>query len=221
MKRLLLVAISVMALVACGNSDDGTATAARESSAAPGQQSATPTVAPSVGAVPNVVIPESTDRIPPLPSDVRIPTVDTAPTSHAPGAEYPICLDLTSTRVTDAIAALPQYFDGVPWVGTELGDPCAPFTWVRADTAGATASSPVHILFFAGHNYDYLGTATLEPYAFTSVVGQTPDTVTVQYRWPVGDDAFANPTGGPVTVDYRWDGSQVTMLGTLPPEVTG
>nr|WP_296774438.1 LppP/LprE family lipoprotein [Rhodococcus sp. (in: high G+C Gram-positive bacteria)] len=214
MKRLLLVGLSAMALVACGNSDNGNATAVAESSAAPGQQSVSSTAAPSIGTVPPVV------EAPAAPSPATIPTVDAPVETHKPYSAYPICLDLSSTRVTDAVASLPAYFEGSPWIATEIGDACAPFTWVRADTGG-TASSPVHLLFFAGQNYDYLGTATLEPYAFTSVVGQTADTVTVDYRWPVGNDANADPTGGSAVIEYRWNGSQVDMLGTLPPEVTG
>jgi hypothetical protein len=61
----------------------------------------------------------------------------------------------------------------------------------------------------------------LEPYGFTSVAAQSSDTITVNYRWPLAGDANANPTGGPATIDYQWDGTQVTMIGTLPPEVTG
>ncbi|WP_415975541.1 LppP/LprE family lipoprotein [Rhodococcus sp. 077-4] len=223
MKRLVLVTITVLSLVACGNSDEPVAATATtptaapttnaQAEAAPPQNAARPTV-DAEATEPNGPIDWNTEE---LPENNSIPD---AGEQHAPGSEYPICLGLDSTRVVDAVASLPEYFPGEPWIATEIGDDCAPFTWVRADTGG-TASSPTHILFFAGHNYDYLGTATLEPTAFTSVVGQTADTVTVEYRWPVGDDAFADPTGGPVVIDYRWDGTQVTMIGTLPPEVTG
>ncbi|MDV6301928.1 MULTISPECIES: LppP/LprE family lipoprotein [Rhodococcus] len=224
MKRLLLVIISAFALVACGNSNEPGAAPAttapttappastQPQAAQPQPEASRPTV--DTGAVePDGPIDWNTEE---LPENNSLPDAE----QHAPGSEYPICLGLDSTRVVDAVASLPDYFPGEPWIATQIGDQCADFTWVRTD-AGGTASSPTHILFFAGHNYDYLGTATLEPTSFTSVIGQTADTVTVDYRWPVGDDAFANPTGGPVTIDYRWDGTQVTMIGTLPPEVTG
>lgn len=220
MKRLLLVAISIMTLVACGNSDDGNATAAPESSAAPkssaapGQQNVPQTFVPSPGSLPPIVA----DRPPGERTEV-VPRAEAAPATRTPGPEYPVCLDLASTTVTDALASLPQYFDGVPWVATEIGDPCASFTWVRADTSGGTASSPVQVLFFA--DGDYLGTGTSEPYGFTFVDSQSADTITVGYRWPVGDDANANPTGGPALIRYQWDGSSVTMLDALPVEVTG
>lgn len=234
MKRLMLVTITAFALVACGNSNEPVASTAATAPATTqppagrppagqppaGQPPAVepPAVQPPAGqppaAQPNGPVDSNTEA---LPENNSHPDGDGP---HAPGSEYPICLGLTSTRVVDAVASLPEYFAGEPWIATDIGDDCAPFTWVRADTGG-TASSPAHILFFAGHNYDYLGTATLEPYAFTSVVNQTDDTVTVQYRWPLPEDANANPTGGPATIDYRWDGSQVTMSGSLPPEVTG
>lgn len=213
MKRLLLVGLSVIALAACGDSDGGTATAVSESSAAPGQQNVTQTIAPSVGALPDV-----SDQIPALPPQVRIPTVPAAEPEALPGPPV-VCPGIASPVVTDAVASLPPYFDDVPWVAYEMGDPCASFTWVSATSERATASTPDHHLFF----YDgvYLGTATAEPYSFSSVVDQTFDTVTVNYRWLVGDEAFAAPEGGPVAIRYRWNGSQVTMLDALPPEITG
>ncbi|OZC95565.1 hypothetical protein CH275_27845 [Rhodococcus sp. 06-235-1A] len=222
MKRLVLVTIAALILVACGNSDEpvaATASGAPTSSAQPqpvqpqAQSEATQPVVAGEDAEPNGPVDSNTEA---LPENNSLPDGE----QHAPGSEYPICLGLDSTRVVNAVASLPEYFPGEPWIATKIGDTCAPFTWVRADTGG-TVSSPTHLLFFAGHNYDYLGTATLEPTSFTSVVGQTADTVTVEYRWPLANDANANPTGGPVTIDYRWDGTQVTMIGTLPPEVIG
>lgn len=212
MKRLLLVGLSAVALVACGNSDNGNATAAAESTAAPGGQSVTQTVPPSVAGSPPVVggsavtVPE------------QVPTVDAAiPSAAAP--EPAQCLSMQSPTVSDAVASLPSYFDGVGWVAYAMGDPCASFTWVSATAPNATASTPDHHLFFA--DGVYLGTATAEPYSFSSVSGQTANTITIGYRWLVGDEAFADPQGGPAVVRYQWDGSTVTMLDTLPAEVTG
>ncbi|KZF10961.1 hypothetical protein A2J03_20355 [Rhodococcus sp. EPR-157] len=213
MKRLLLVGLSVIALVACGDSDGGTATAVSESSAAPGQQNVTQTIAPSVGALPDV-----SNQIPALPPQVRIPTVPAAEPEALPGPPV-VCPGIASPVVTDAVASFSPYFDDVPWVAYEMGDPCASFTWVSATSERATASSPDHHLFF--DDGVYLGTATAEPYSFSSVVDQSFDTVTVNYRWLVGDEAFAAPEGGPVAIRYRWNGSQVTMLDALPPEITG
>lgn len=220
MKRIFLVTISALALVACGNSDEPVATPTTTATTP-----MTPTPSAQQQPAPAVGNSDQTDQATNEPIDPNGPvdwnTEELPENNSVPGGsvdEAPSCLSLTSTSTTDAVASLPEYFQGEPWVATRIGDGCAPFTWVRADTGG-TAASPVHILFF--HDADYLGTATLEPTAFTSVVAQSADTVTVQYRWPLANDANANPTGGPVTIDYRWDGSQVNMIGTLPPEVIG
>ncbi|WP_283276359.1 LppP/LprE family lipoprotein [Rhodococcus sp. IEGM 1381] len=103
------------------------------------------------------------------------------------------------------------------WQLDEQGDPCATLAWATARIAGATSSSPETVLFF--HDNTYLGTATAEQYAFTTVVDQLPDTVAVSYKWINPGDANANPTGGPALVRYQWNGSSVDMLDQLPPEV--
>ncbi|WP_032405763.1 LppP/LprE family lipoprotein [Rhodococcoides fascians] len=215
MKRLLLVTITALSLVACGNSDEpvtATATGAPTSNAQPqpvqpqDQPDATQPVAAGEDADPNGPVDSNTEE---LPENNSIPDA-TAPVT---------CLDVSSSSVTEAVNSLPLVFADSPWVATRMGDPCASFTWVEALPYGATVSSPTHLLFF--HDAEYLGTATLEPYGFTSVAAQSADTITVNYRWPLAGDANANPTGGPVTIDYRWDGTQVTMIGTLPPEVSG
>ncbi|OZF40447.1 hypothetical protein CH294_03815 [Rhodococcus sp. 14-2483-1-1] len=215
MKRLLLVTITALSLVACGNSDEpvtATATGAPTSNAQPqpvqpqDQPDATQPVAAGEDADPNGPVDSNTEE---LPENNSIPDA-TAPVT---------CLDVSSSSVAEAVNSLPLVFADSPWVATRMGDPCASFTWVEALPYGATVSSPTHLLFF--HDAEYLGTATLEPYGFTSVAAQSADTITVNYRWPLAGDANANPTGGPVTIDYRWDGTQVTMIGTLPPEVSG
>ncbi|MGU3434920.1 LppP/LprE family lipoprotein [Actinomycetes bacterium M1A6_2h] len=99
------------------------------------------------------------------------------------------------------------------------GDPCATLSRATASIDSATVSSPETVLFF--HENTYLGTATLESYAFTSIVSQMDDTVTVDYKWRNADDANAFPTGGPAQVQYRWTGSSVDMLDDLPAGVTG
>ncbi|QII07664.1 LppP/LprE family lipoprotein [Rhodococcoides fascians A25f] len=214
MKRLVLVTITALSLVACGNSDEpvaATATGAPTSNAQSqpvqpqDQPEATQPVVAGEDAQPNGPVDSNTEELP--------------ENNSIPDATVPVtCLDVSSSSVTEAVNSLPLVFADSPWVATRMGDPCASFTWVEALPSGATVSSPTHLLFF--HSTEYLGTATLEPYGFTSVAAQSADTITVNYRWPLAGDANANPTGGPVTIDYRWDGTQVTMIGTLPPEVT-
>ena len=208
MKRLLLFAISATALVACGGVEQGTASTV-PSPAVPATTQASPApVTPDPATVTEGTQPQ---RTPPEEASDLVPM--------GPSEPEPPCLDLTWGPVKQAVDSLPLVFADSPWVATDIGDPCASFTWVEALPYGATVSSPTHLLFF--HDADYLGTATLEPYGFTSVQAQSTDTITVNYRWPLAGDANANPTGGPVTIEYQWDGTQVTMIGTLPPEVTG
>ncbi|WP_045200311.1 LppP/LprE family lipoprotein [Rhodococcus sp. B7740] len=208
MKRLLFLALGASALVACGGAEQGTPAAAPSSAVPAATAASTTPVTPDSATVTEGTQPQ---RTPPEEAGDLVPT--------GPPDTEPQCLDLASGPVTRAVDALPLVFADSPWVATRMGDPCASFTWVEALPYGATVSSPTHLLFF--HDADYLGTATLEPYGFTSVAAQSADTITVNYRWPLANDANANPTGGPVTIDYRWDGTQVTMIGTLPPEVTG
>ncbi|OZE38391.1 MULTISPECIES: LppP/LprE family lipoprotein [unclassified Rhodococcus (in: high G+C Gram-positive bacteria)] len=208
MKRLLLLVVSATALVACGGAEQGTPSAA-PSSAVPATTQASPApVTPGPAPVTEGAQPQ---RTPPEEASDLVPM--------GPPVTESQCLSLTSAPVTAAVDSLPLVFADSPWVATRIDDPCASFTWVEAMPYGATVSSPTHLLFF--HDAEYLGTATLEPYGFTSVAAQSADTITVNYRWPLANDANANPTGGPVTIDYRWDGTQVAMIGTLPPEVTG
>ncbi|MBM7245921.1 LppP/LprE family lipoprotein [Rhodococcus fascians] len=212
MKRLLLLAVGATALVACGGSEQGTPSAAPSSAVPPTTQATTQTgpapVTPDPATVTEGAQPQ---RTPPEEASDLVPM--------GPPVTGAQCLNLTSAPVTAAVDSLPPVFADSPWVATRIDDPCASFTWVEALPSGATVSSPTHLLFF--HDAEYLGTATLEPYGFTSVAAQSSDTITVNYRWPLAGDANANPTGGPATIDYQWDGTQVTMIGTLPPEVTG
>ncbi|MBY4013599.1 MULTISPECIES: LppP/LprE family lipoprotein [Nocardiaceae] len=208
MKRLLLLAVGATALVACSGSEQGTPSAAPSSAVPTTTATSSVTVTPDPATVTEGAQPQ---RTPPEEASDLVPM--------GPSEAEPLCLDLTWGPVPQAVDSLPLVFADSPWVATDMGDPCASFTWVEALPYGATVSSPTHLLFF--HDAEYLGTATLEPYGFTSVAAQSADTITVNYRWPLADDANANPTGGPATIDYQWDGTQVTMIGTLPPEVTG
>lgn len=126
------------------------------------------------------------------------------------------CVDITSTGVRAALARL-----GDGWHAqrgsNDIPGQCADLLWVQA-VGGNSAGAPIHVLFF--HDGQWLGTATSEPYAFTSVVGYTTNVVTVEYKWLAGDEPFAAPQGGPVAIHYTWNGSNVVMSGPLPREVT-
>ncbi|MEV6360024.1 LppP/LprE family lipoprotein [Nocardia asteroides] len=126
------------------------------------------------------------------------------------------CIDPASAGVRNAVATL-----GDGWVAQRASadqpGQCAQLLWVRA-VGGNSAGAPIHVLFF--HDGKYLGTATSEPYAFTTVAGYTDTVVTVEYKWLAGDEPFATPQGGPAAIHYTWNGSNVVMSGPLPKEVT-
>ena len=130
-----------------------------------------------------------------------------------------LCLDQDSSGARAALATLPG--DGtwaVEHVSEATIDDCPELLWLTA-SGGNSAAAPIHVLFF--HDGKYLGTATLEPYAFARVASSTDDTVAVEYKWLVGNEAFCCPQGGPVTITYTWNGSKVVMNEPLPKEVTG
>ena len=148
-------------------------------------------------------------------------TAEPAPATDETTTPPPVAcgIDINSREVQDALASLPEAFPGAGWVAERASDECNTLAWVQATVAGATGSSPNHVLFFV--DGQFVGTATAEPYAFTYVESETDDTVTVRYRWLNEGDPTANPTGGPAHIRYQWDGTQVVMLDPLPPEVTG
>lgn len=147
-----------------------------------------------------------------------------AETSTSPKAESNIsgnglCLDQDSSGARAALATLPG--DGT-WAVEHVLDAtignCPELLWLSA-SGGNSAAAPIHVLFF--HDGKYLGTATSEPYAFARVASSNDDTVAVEYKWLVGNEAFCCPEGGPVTITYSWNGSRVVMNEQLPKEVTG
>lgn len=131
------------------------------------------------------------------------------------------CVDTDSPAVRSAITALRQSSNGAEyWLDgasdAPLGE-CPGLLWVRV-TAGGSASSPSHLLFF---DHDgYLGTATAEPTSYTSVIGNTGATVRVQYRWLVADEPFCCPEGGPAVVTFTLAGGSVTPAPAIPDAVT-
>ncbi|WP_194290769.1 LppP/LprE family lipoprotein [Nocardia aurantia] len=85
-------------------------------------------------------------------------------------------------------------------------------SWVALQGPGI---HPVtHVLFFTGGTY--LGTATTQPYAYTTVLGKTRDTVSVQYKWPEAQDPLCCPTGSGVVI-FTLNGATVTAQGQFPP----
>jgi hypothetical protein len=100
----------------------------------------------------------------------------------------------TNSDIYKALTALPRLYDDTAWMATDLGHTAAGgLTWVHAAIERGSTSSPEHVLFFAGQGF--LGTATPEPHPFTQVVGTDDDTVTVQYRWLIGEEPNSTPAG--------------------------
>ncbi|NMN94818.1 LppP/LprE family lipoprotein [Antrihabitans stalactiti] len=141
------------------------------------------------------------------------PTTNSGPQISGNG----LCLDPTSTGVRNALASLNGDWT-IDNSSDAQGGACPDLLWLSA-SGGNSAAAPNHVLFF--HDGKYLGTATSEPYPFTQVVEADDDTVGVEYKWLVGDEAFCCPEGGPVTITYTWNGSTVVMNEPLPKGVTG
>lgn len=100
----------------------------------------------------------------------------------------------TDVDIDKALASLPRLQEDLAWLRWRVGQSAGGgLTWVHAIPARASSSTPDHLLFFAADAY--LGTATPEPRPFTEVIGSEDDTVTVQYRWLVGDEPNAAPAG--------------------------
>lgn len=98
---------------------------------------------------------------------------------------------------------------------------CDGFRWLLLSTAatGPNAAptapqAPRHVLLFRDDSY--LGPAASIPSPYTEVIGQTPDTIVVRYRWARLGDAPDRPTGGPVDVRYQQSAAGVVALDPVP-----
>ncbi|PXX69368.1 LppP/LprE lipoprotein [Nocardia tenerifensis] len=183
-------------------------------SAQPGEQPANPpqpqpnpardTVAPPAASVP-------VDQKEPAPA----PPVDQAPN----GSGHGLCFDSNSQLARNAVGRLAPNAGGYPWVILEASnDPIEAgcdgvLSWMLVDWDGSHPG--YHVLFFT--NGQYLGTATSKYYGYTTVLGKTRNTVSVQYRWVTPQDALCCPSGGPTVVTYTLNGTTVTAQGQFPP----
>jgi hypothetical protein len=165
------------------------------------------------------------------------PSTTTAPATTAandtaaatsPATTAPTCgVDLGASAVTAAVAQLrPAFTDpalaDVAWDPTPDGgnyDPCATLSAASVTVQGATGGSPEQVMMF--HDGAYQGTGTPEAYGLTTidVAASTDDTVVVRYRYPKPGESNAGASGL-ATVRYQWVDGKVTMLDTLPPEIT-
>jgi hypothetical protein len=129
-------------------------------------------------------------------------------------------VNLHAPQIGVAVQSLPPAFrwggnawDAVPYGGNF--DPCATLSAALVTLERATGSSPSHALFF--HHGAYLGTATWEPYPFTSlnVARTTGDTVVLDYK--DGRDVCTACPGPVHSVRYLWMDGHVEMLDPPPP----
>ena len=121
----------------------------------------------------------------------------------------------TADTVRQAIASVPVDVAGSMWVEIARGHTkkCRLY-WVQIIPTIATESTPQQLLFF-DHNIP-LGTPTPNPKPYITVLPPSDDTITVQYRWQVGNDQPCCPTGtGTVKFQIGTDGKP-QALGKIP-----
>lgn len=100
----------------------------------------------------------------------------------------------TDADIDQALASLPRLREDLAWLAHQVGHSAGGgLTWVHAISERSSTSTPEHVLFFAARAF--LGTATPDPRPFTDVLATEDDTVTLQYRWLVGDEPNAAPAG--------------------------
>ncbi|MCY4670754.1 MAG: LppP/LprE family lipoprotein [Rhodococcus sp.] len=203
-----LVTATALTVAGCG-STEGTPEAAASSTAASSTASATSTANETETTVASSPPPQSNTRT----------NVSTTATTTAIPTSGP-CLDVGSSLVTDAIGTLGTDINGGNWIPRSASEEqignCPDLLWVSVDGDGVgDATYQSHVLFF--HDGTYLGTATSEPYSYTHVIDSNKDSVSVQYRWLLDDDAFCCPQGGPNIVNFTWNGSAVVADGQFPP----
>ncbi|WP_330179355.1 LppP/LprE family lipoprotein [Nocardia sp. NBC_01503] len=210
MRRMIgiIAAVAAVTLVtAC--QDDGTTPAPGGSSA-----SSSVTVAP-----PGSAQPSATQPTPQSPGTTQ-PTGNDAPATAGNGR----CVDLNSPVVTAALGRLGPNVGGDGFYadsGTEAAvGSCPTLLWVLAGTPRGTASSPWQVMLF--NHAGYLGTATKNWTAYTTVVGSSDRSVQIQYRWLAGQDASCCPSGGPVVVTLTLgsDNHTVTPDRDFPTQAT-
>ncbi|WP_238815494.1 LppP/LprE family lipoprotein [Nocardia brasiliensis] len=168
----------------------------------------------------------------PQPSPPPAPAPAPAPNDAPPAADPPasdqgpngsgngLCFDSGSDLARSAVAGLAPNKEGYPWVIREASsDPIAAgcagvLSWMLVDWNGSHPG--YHVLFFT--NGAYLGTATSKYYGYTTVLGKTRNTVSVQYRWVKPQDALCCPSGGPNVVTYTLTDNTVRAKGEFPPD---
>lgn len=165
------------------------------------------------------------DTAPP-PASVPVDQKEPAPAPPPPaanqgpyGSGHGLCFDLNSELAHNSVGRLAPNAGGYPWSIVEGStDPISAgcsgvLSWLLVDWDGSHPG--YHVLFFTDGKY--LGTATSKYYGYTTVLGKTKNTVSVQYRWVKPEDALCCPSGGPSNVTFTLNGTTVTAQGQFPP----
>jgi hypothetical protein len=121
----------------------------------------------------------------------------------------------TADTVRQAIASVPVEVAGSSWVEIARGHTknCRLY-WLQIIPTIASESTPQQLLLF-DHNRP-LGTPTPNPKPYITVLGVNEDTVTVQYRWQVGNEEPCCPKGsGTVKFQIGPDG-MLKALDKIP-----
>lgn len=121
----------------------------------------------------------------------------------------------TPQVVRQAIAAVPIDVAGTNWVEIGRGHTTnCRMWWVQIIPTIAGESTPQQVVFF-DHNVS-LGTPTVNPKPYITVLPPSSDTVTVEYRWQKGNDQPCCPSGsGTVKFQIGADG-RLKTLGKIP-----
>lgn len=212
-----IAAVIVIGTAACGT-DSGTsagpATSVRTTTTAAAARTPAPAIGEQPGAAPQLA-PGATATPESPAATTRSPVAEQAPE----GSGHGLCFDANSALAASAVATLTAP-PGGPWtVQGASEDPIAAgcsgvLSWMTVEWLGIHPGT--HILFFTGGKY--LGTASARPYAYTTVLGKTRDTVSVQYRWPEKSDPLCCPQGGPSVVTFTLTGTTVQANGQFPPD---
>ncbi|MGI6798207.1 LppP/LprE family lipoprotein [Gordonia sihwensis] len=174
---------------------------------------------------PGVQPPAAADRdvrSTPVAQTTSVADTDSDTDAGRPGSGHGLCFDLNSALARDAIATLGPDSNGGSWVPRgasehPLAHGCG-LDWMLVDGSGFNdATYTSRVLLFAGGQY--LGTVEPHEYSYTSVAGDTLNSVTVRYRWLRDDDPFCCPQGGPTDVTATLSGGAVVRSGQFPPSV--
>jgi hypothetical protein len=121
----------------------------------------------------------------------------------------------SADTVRQAIATVPIAVRGSFWVEVARGhtNKCRLY-WVQIIPTIASEKTPQQLLFF-DHNIP-LGSPSPNPKPYIAVLPPSDDTITVQYRWQLGNDEACCPTGnGTVKFQIGSDG-KLHALGKIP-----